>query len=173
MRAILPLENPLRHGKVCHNHAAHHILEKLEQPMATTVHSIFTDPVQKAESWVNDLMDELNMHDPHRAWSILRGVLQALRDRLTPDEAVKLAAQMPEVIRGMYYEGWKLHDKPIRMRHRQDFFDRVMHHSRIQIGTELEPSVRGVFHLLSKRISEGEITDIVRTMPEELRELWP
>jgi uncharacterized protein (DUF2267 family) len=141
--------------------------------MTTTVHSIFADPVQKAEAWVNDLMEELNLHEPHRAWSILRGVLHALRDRLTPDEAVQLAAQMPEVIRGMYFEGWRIHGKPIKMRHKQEFLDHVLKHARIEIGTELEPSIRGVFRLLSKRISDGEITDIVRTLPDELRAMWP
>lgn len=141
--------------------------------MATTVHSIFTDPVQKAEAWICDVMEELGLHDPHRAWSILRGVLHALRDRMTPDEAVQFAAQMPEIIRGMYYEGWMLRDKPVKIRHRREFLDRVHREAGVEMGTELEPSVRGVLRVLSARMSEGEINHLVRTMPEELRTLWP
>jgi len=30
-----------------------------------------------------------------------------LRDRLTVDEAVNLGAQLPMLVRGFYYEGWR------------------------------------------------------------------
>ena len=37
----------------------------------------------------------------------MRSTLQALQDRLPPDEAVHLGAQLPNIVRGAYYEGWK------------------------------------------------------------------
>jgi uncharacterized protein (DUF2267 family) len=33
-------------------------------------------------------------------------VLHVLRDRLTPEQAVHLGAQLPILVRGVYYEGW-------------------------------------------------------------------
>jgi uncharacterized protein (DUF2267 family) len=36
-----------------------------------------------------------------------------------------------------------------------------------------ETIVRGVFKMLSRRITEGEIEDIKHILPPELRELWP
>jgi uncharacterized protein (DUF2267 family) len=36
-----------------------------------------------------------------------------------------------------------------------------------------ETIVRGVFNVLSRRITEGEIEDIKHILPPELRELWP
>ena len=33
-------------------------------------------------------------------------LLQALRDRLTVDEAVEFAFQLPQLLRVIYYEGW-------------------------------------------------------------------
>jgi Uncharacterized conserved protein (DUF2267) len=44
-------------------------------------------------------------------------VLHALRDRLPQQNAVELGAQLPMVIRGMYYEGWDLQKEPSRGRH--------------------------------------------------------
>jgi uncharacterized protein (DUF2267 family) len=38
---------------------------------------------------------------------------------------------------------------------------------------DAEKIVRGVFKMLSRRITEGEIEDIKHIMPPELRELWP
>jgi uncharacterized protein (DUF2267 family) len=34
-------------------------------------------------------------------------ILHTFRNYLTIDEAVHLAAQFPQLIRGMYYKGWK------------------------------------------------------------------
>jgi uncharacterized protein (DUF2267 family) len=36
-----------------------------------------------------------------------------------------------------------------------------------------ETIMRGVFNVLSKRITAGEIEDIKHILPPELRELWP
>jgi uncharacterized protein (DUF2267 family) len=36
----------------------------------------------------------------------LRATLHALRDRLIIDEVAQLSAQLPMLIRGLYYKGW-------------------------------------------------------------------
>jgi uncharacterized protein (DUF2267 family) len=57
--------------------------------------------------------------------TVLRTYLHALRDRLTVDEAAELAAQLPELIRGIYYEGWDPSKTPVRYEDLADFLDRV------------------------------------------------
>jgi uncharacterized protein (DUF2267 family) len=47
----------------------------------------------------------------------LRGVLHALGDLLTPDETAELAARLPTLIRGFFYEGWHPATKPLKYRH--------------------------------------------------------
>lgn len=39
-----------------------------------------------------------------QGFTIVRSVLQALRDRLTVEEAAEFASQLPQLIRGIYYE---------------------------------------------------------------------
>src|SRR5271165_2158597 len=46
------------------------------------------------------------------AYRALRSVLYVLRDRLTPEQAVHLGAQLPILVRGTYYEGWRIAGKP-------------------------------------------------------------
>lgn len=77
------------------------------------------------------------------------------------------------LVRGFYYDNWKPADKPLKIRHRQEFFDHVqeLFSSPVEINTE--ELVRAVFKLLVHRISAGEIDDIRGRLPDELLELWP
>lgn len=47
------------------------------------------------------MTDALDLQDEDAAWSVLRGVLLHLRDRLPPDEATDLGSQLPTLVRGL------------------------------------------------------------------------
>ncbi len=137
-------------------------------------HDIFDNTMQKTQIWLNDLMQELDWEDkPHKAYLALRTVLQALRDRLTPEEAVQLGAQLPMLVRGFYYEGWTLTDKPHRERHKEQFLDHVRDVFRRDVTVNPQQVVRAVFRVLQRHTSPGEIDDVKHLMPKPLRELWP
>ena len=62
--------------------------------------------VEKTNVWLKELAAELGTDDRKFAYRVLRAYLHAVRDRLMVDEAAQLAAQLPELVRGIYYEGW-------------------------------------------------------------------
>jgi len=141
--------------------------------MSTTGLEVFDTTLQKTNVWLNDVMYELGWEDERpRAYLALRTVLHALRDRLTVEEAMHLGAQLPMLIRGFYSEGWTLSDKPLKERHKVDFLAHVKHAFRNDERMDPEQIARGVFRVLARRISEGEIEDIKHLLPAELRELW-
>jgi uncharacterized protein (DUF2267 family) len=82
--------------------------------------------VQETNIWLKAIADHLHFEQRHHAYSALRAVLHALRDRLTPLSAVHLGAQLPLLIRGIYYEGWHMAGKPTSDRSVQDFADHVL-----------------------------------------------
>jgi uncharacterized protein (DUF2267 family) len=129
---------------------------------------VFDRANQQATAWVKDMMAELGT-DEQRALHALRAGLQALRDRLTVEETAQLAAQLPLLIRGMFYEGWDPTGKPLRIRHRTEFLALVREKlGQRADGVAADDTVRALFRLLQRRVTEGELTDIVMTLPAEL-----
>ena len=66
----------------------------------------FSQAAQQAQHWVNEVAGELDW-DVTRAYRLLRAVLHALRDWLPPEEMSDLAAQLPVLIRGVFFESWR------------------------------------------------------------------
>jgi len=130
---------------------------------------------QTTHIWVKEASDELKWKDERRAFLALRTVLHALRDRLTIEEAVHLGAQLPTLIRGSYYEGWRPKKDPVRDSTRYGFLGEIQ----AAFAKTHDPAVdsvhiaRAIFRLLNKKVSAGEITDVLSTLPEAVRDLWP
>lgn len=126
--------------------------------------------IQKTHEWLNDVMRAMGANDAHLAYGALRAVLHALRDRLTVDEAVQLGAQLPMLIRGLYYEGWTPRGKPVKT-HKAEFLDAV----RLPGPERLHPEVlvRAVLSVLDRHISPGELRQVQAMLPKDLRDLWP
>lgn len=141
--------------------------------MSATGLSVFDTTVQKTNRWLKELMELLGWDQKQRAYDALRAVLHALRDRLTVHEAAQLGAQLPMLIRGIYYEGWDPALKPERTRHKEDFLAGIERQFRGDDLVDPEQVARAVFTVLEGHISEGEIQDIEAILPAELRELWP
>ena len=68
---------------------------------------IMDETVQATNIWLKDLMALTGWDDRQRAYRLLRAVLHVLRDRLPVNEAVHLGSELPMLVRGLYYEGWR------------------------------------------------------------------
>jgi uncharacterized protein (DUF2267 family) len=117
-------------------------------------------------------MDALRTDDRELAYAALRAVLHTLRDRLPTAEAADLAAQLPMLLRGLYFEGWTPAHQSKPLRDRDAFLGRVAAEMKRSEITP-EEAVRAVFQLLAARVAPGEIADVVGSMPESFETLWP
>ena len=135
--------------------------------------SVFSKTEQKTMHWINGVASNMGSIDTQRSYKILRAVLHATRDRLVPDEAVQLGAQLPMLVRGFYYEGWHPHDKPKRYRHKAEFLAEVKKDVPDLDDVQLERAVTAVFETLESEMPGGELDQVRHALPAELRELWP
>jgi uncharacterized protein (DUF2267 family) len=141
--------------------------------MSATGLEVFDRTLHKTNDWLNELMQLLGCPDRHGAYLALRTTLHALRDRLTLEEMAQLGAQLPMLVRGFYYDGWDPAGKPLRIRRKDDFLDRIAKEFRTLDPIDPEVVARAVFTVLSRRVTEGEIEDVKHILPAEIRELWP
>jgi uncharacterized protein (DUF2267 family) len=139
--------------------------------MSTQHLEILETTVQKTHQWIESLAEAAHM-DSHTAYQSLRAVLQALRDRLPAPEAAHFAAQLPILIRGIFYEGYKPTQVPEGLS-RQEFLDRIS--EKIVSGRILDPLevARQVFALLERFLGYGELEKVGLVLPAELRSLFP
>lgn len=137
-----------------------------------TLPATLSHAVQQTQEWLKELRDNGDLADEATAYSVLRAVLHQLRDRLTPEEAVDLAAQLPLVVRGVYFEGWKPGQTPEKVHSKEQFLREVTKKLRPH-AIPPEPAVRDVFALLAHHCDPGEIGDVIAQFPAELKELWP
>ena len=141
--------------------------------MATSMQHIFDSTWQKSHQWLKELEELGPFQTEEQAYSAFRAVLHALRDRLTVTEAAHLASELPMLIRGFYYEGWKPSSVPVSVRDRDGFIAAVRQELRSNVPYDPEQATRAVFALLARKVSAGEIRDVKQMLPEPIRSLWP
>jgi len=107
------------------------------------------EAAQDAQHWVNQVADLLSGTERHLAYRLLRAVLQTLRDTLSPEESADLAAQLPLLIRGIYFEGWKPSETPVWNRKKEDFIARIQEAFSDDLLNDPDEAVAAVFSLLT------------------------
>lgn len=123
--------------------------------------------------WINELDERLGWNNKGRAYRLLRAVLHAVRDLLPHNESADLAAQLPALLRGVYYEQWRPATTPVKNRSKADFLRRIDEAFKTDPLENTPQTVIAVFELLSSKLSGGEIDDVRHALPQELRQLWP
>jgi uncharacterized protein (DUF2267 family) len=133
---------------------------------------VVENAVATTNKWLNDVSDRLAGRDPQRAYRALRAVLHAVRDRLGVNEASHLAAQLPMLIRGLYYEGYHPAGKPLNERSKSDFLTHIKREFPDE-SFDTEKVTRAVLEVVTSHITPGELEKIKMVVPEEIRSLWP
>jgi uncharacterized protein (DUF2267 family) len=126
--------------------------------------------VQKTYRWIRELDDELGGVGRLESYQVLRGFLHALRDRMIVDEAAQLAAQLPMLVRGIYYEGWDPSRAPRKMG-REEFVETFARQAAMSPEQEPLAALRAAARVMRRHVTPGETEDVLGILPEEIREL--
>ena len=101
------------------------------------------------------------------SYAVLRTVLHALRDRLTVQEAADLAAQLPLLVQGIFYDGWNPSSVPKKI-HKDEFLEEIRKNFTFSIDRSINEVVIVVLSVLRKHVSEGELEDVLSVLPKDL-----
>ncbi|MEV2225970.1 DUF2267 domain-containing protein [Nocardia vinacea] len=122
--------------------------------------------VQTAHDWLRAVADSLDTDDHAFAYRALRAWLHAVRDRISVGSSAHLAAQLPEVLRGAYYEGWVPTHVPVR--HGSAEFVRQFAREAGIEQEEVGPVTGAVTVALEDLFSPGQLNRIFAVLPMHL-----
>ena len=135
--------------------------------------SLYESSVQETKKWVADVQQRMGLDDQQHALRGLTAVLHALRDELSVNQNAALAAQMPAMLRGIYFQDWKPLTFEPKHTTQRAFLNRIQTaFTSYASAPDAFELAEQVFAVLESRIS-GECTKIRRTLPSDLREMWP
>jgi len=133
----------------------------------------FDHTVNEGNIWLRKISDRLHFEDSGHAYAALRSTLHALRDRLSAQSAVHLSAQLPMVIRGLFFEGWRLTPSPSDDDTVDAFCGTVANNLPPKFPMDGKTVAEGVLEVLWREIDPGESAKIIDQLPPRLRVLWP
>ena len=140
--------------------------------MSRTGHPPNDDAPQVVAEWLNLLTEDLDWDDKGRAYLLLTETLHALRDYLTIKEAADLAAQLPLIFKGIWFNGWNPSAVPSYPRDKRAFLHRVSAKFTAEPLEDAERAVIAVFDLLRRQVSHGELEHVRKSMRSSLQDLW-
>jgi len=132
----------------------------------------FEAALRTAEEWVDDLVQRLGWQGRRRAYAALLAAMHALRDCLPREQAIYLGAQLPVLLRGLYYEGWHPGGHSLG-RSRSAFLERIHDGVHRDPGIDAEQVARAVLAMLAARLPAAEVEEARAATPEALHNLWP
>src|SRR5690606_19516091 len=129
--------------------------------------SHYAQAVHRASVWVADVAAALGTSDRNYARRVLRAWLHTLRDRLTIDAAAKFGQQLPELLRGTYYDGWEPNRVPMRY-NAAEYVQRFAAEA-IVAPSEVPGIAAAVTDVISDHMSPGQVIEARAELPAGLR----
>src|SRR4051794_1266332 len=145
---------------------------RAEGAVSTTGLEVFDKTLQTTHTWLDEITAGLGP-DRQRAYRVLRAVLHALRDRLPLELAAHLGAQLPLLVRGIYYDEWRPRPETSRERSQAEFLQHVAAGLRGVRPTDTGDATRAVFGVIARHVTEGQVEKVRQALPEDGRRLWP
>lgn len=140
--------------------------------MTRMIH-VFERTNHEAHEWVNDLAGRCGWTNEREVLRLLRTVLVNVRDHLPVNEMAQFSAQMPVILRGMFFEGWQPKKTPVNERHAAEFIAAIEEKIGDVLDYRGEDDIVAVLRTINAHISRGEVEDVRACLPQQLRDLWP
>jgi uncharacterized protein (DUF2267 family) len=139
--------------------------------MSATGLDVFDRTLQTTNIWLNEIMEVIG---PERqlAWKVLSVVLHKLRDRLPVDLSAHLGAQLPLLVRGVYYDQYQPARQPVECETFEALQEEVSEWLADSRPVDPRLAILAVFSVLSRHLSEGQISKVSAALPRPIREAF-
>jgi uncharacterized protein (DUF2267 family) len=133
---------------------------------------VFDRTLQTTHIWLDEIIEQLHT-DRETAWRVLGAVLRALRDRLPLGRSAHLAAGLPLLVRGAYFDQWHPGEENLKDRTLSGFLSRVS--DGLSGGKPIGSldATCAVFAVLDRHLDRGQVDKLCQALPADVRAFWP
>ena len=124
--------------------------------MSATGLDVFDRTLQTTHTWLKEIMEELGS-DRQVSWHVLGAVLRTVRDRIPVELGAHLSAELPLLVRGLYYDQWRPAAPPERYRSLDEFLDILSFDLNSTRPVDPQDAAVAVFSVLSRHIPVGQV----------------
>jgi uncharacterized protein (DUF2267 family) len=140
--------------------------------MSATGLAVFDRTLHTTNTWLDQILRDLGC-DRKLAWRALGAVLHALRDRVPLGLAIHFGAQLPLLVRGLYYDQWHPSEEPSRFRSADEFLAYVQKGLTGIHPVNPEAAAQAVLRVINHYVDPNEAEKVRNSLPERIQALWP
>src|SRR5258705_2097244 len=129
----------------------------------------FNHAVHTANIWLADVSSALGTTDRRFTRRAVRAWLHTMRDRLTVNSAAKFGQQLPELLRGEYYDGWEPTRVPVKYTIDQ-YLLRFATEAFISLD-EVPETAAAITEVVADHMSPGQLKQTLAELPTDLRRM--
>jgi uncharacterized protein (DUF2267 family) len=123
------------------------------------------------EQFLLDAREAADLTTTNQTYTMVQGVLQAFRRRLTISEAIRFAGVLPPVLRAIFVADWNV-DEPRRSFGNRAELIREVQSLRADHNFAPETAIQAVAIALRKNIDQTRFDRELETLPIEARGFW-
>lgn len=132
---------------------------------------VFDKTLQTTHIWLNEISQAIGP-DRRLAWKVLSVVLHKLRDRLPVEVSAHLGAELPLLIRGVYYDQYRPAAQPSACRNWPDFVAEVQEWLADARPVDARDATLAVLAVLSRHLPPGQVEKVKDALPSSIRSAW-
>lgn len=139
----------------------------------------FDEYSQRAIEFLKEVASALDTpEDIAYADRLTASFLSVIREMISREESLEMMSSLPMYLKALYVNSWKPGNKPLRIKTREAFFERLREKYPRTTGRPLgnyqsvRKDVKALLSVLRKYMAEGELKDVQAQLPKPIANLW-
>lgn len=123
------------------------------------------------QKFLDDALDQSGLATTNQVYTMVQGVLQCFRRRLTFKQAIQFSGALPPVLRAIFVDDWDL-DEPKRSFADRETMTREVQSLRRDHNFSPDTAIQNVAVALRKNIDRKAFDQTLATLPQGAAEFW-
>jgi uncharacterized protein (DUF2267 family) len=135
-----------------------------------TANDLFNETINHTQDWLREICCDLGSFDLRDGYHAMRAVFSVLREHLPIEETAHFSAQLPVLVRGVFFDGWRP-THHVRARSVEEFEARVRDALAGTRPVDAHKACQAVLGAICRHVTRGELEDVRACLPGTVKDL--